>query len=128
MLLDEIQCSTLSTIPGKEALEIFNTFVFSKEETNKIQPLINKFQEYCTPKKNVTFERRVFNTMNQGQEESIDIYVTEFQKLARSCELCQLHNSLIKDRIICGIQNAEVKARLLRKEDLRVNACKNRPK
>ena len=55
-------------------MEVYNT----EEETNKIEILIKKFERYCTLKKNVTFERHVFNTRNQGTSysESIDSYVT----------------------------------------------------
>ncbi len=43
--------------------------------------------------------------------------MTELRKLAKSCEFAQLHDSLMKDRIVCGIHSAEVKARLLREEE-----------
>jgi hypothetical protein len=114
---EEIQCSTL--------LAVYNTFVIAEGEENKIETLIKKFELYCTPKKNVTFERHVFNTRNQEPNESIDSYVTELRKLAKSCEFAQLHDSLIKDRIVCGIHSAEVKARLLREEDLTLDKALN---
>ena len=122
---EEIQCSTLLAVAGEDAMEVYNTFVFAEGEENKIETLIKTFELYCTPKKNVTFERHVFNTRNQEPNESIDSYVTELRKLAKSCEFAQLHNSLIKDRIVCGIHSAEVKARLLREEDLTLDKALN---
>ena len=44
------QCSTLLTVAGVEALEIFNTFRLS-EEWVKIEVVISKFEEYFTPKR-----------------------------------------------------------------------------
>ena len=115
---EQIQCLTLLSVAGEDAVEVYNTFVLDEAEQNKIEPLIEKFEQYCTPKKNVTFERHVFNTRSQGSGEHIDSYITEMRKLPKACEFGILHNSLIKDRIVCGISSAEVKARLLREDDL----------
>ena len=94
------QCSTLLTVAGEEALEIFNTFGLTDEGKVKMDVVIKKFEEYCTPKKNVTYERHVFNTRAQGASEGIDAYVTELRRLARNCEFGELHDSIIRDRRI----------------------------
>ena len=98
----QVQCSTLLTVAGEEALEIFHTFSLSNEDKVTIDVVIKKFEEYCTPKKNVTYERHVLNTRAQGATEGIDAYLTELCKLARNCELGELHVSIIRDRIVCG--------------------------
>jgi hypothetical protein len=50
------------------------------------------------------------------------------KKLAKSCEFGDLQDSLVRDRIVCGIQSAEVKARLLRDPELTlekaINICR----
>ena len=91
----QAQCSTLLTVAGEEALEIFNTFGLSDEDKVKIDVVIKKFEEYCTSKKNVTYERDVFNTRAQGATEGIDAYVTELCKLTRNCEFGELHDSIM---------------------------------
>ena len=124
-----MQCSTLLTVAGEEALEIFNTFGLTDEHKVKIDVVIKKFEEYCTPKRSVTYERHVFNTRAQGATEGIDVYVTELRKLARNCEFGELHDSIIRDRIVCGIRSNEVRKRLLREKDLSleraVKMCKS---
>ena len=114
---EQIQCSTLLSVAGEDAVEVYNTFVLDEAEQNIIEPLIEKFEQYCTLKENVTFERHVFNTRSQGPGEHIDSCLTELRKLTNSCEFGILHDSLIKDRIVCGISSAKVKARLLREDD-----------
>ena len=44
----------------------FNTFIFAEGEKDKLDKLIEKFQNYCIPKKNTTMERHKFNTRTQG--------------------------------------------------------------
>ena len=65
----------------------------------------------------------------QGATEGIDAYVTELRKLARNCEFEELHDSLIRNRIVCGIRSNVVRKRLLREKDLNleraVEICKS---
>ena len=72
---DEVKAATFLHIAGPEALEIFNTLSFDDAGDDK--KLVEKFEAYCIPRKNVTWERHVFNTRNQQSGKSIDQYVTD---------------------------------------------------
>ena len=50
--------------------------------------------------------------------ETIDQYVTDLRTKARSCELGELRDSLIRDRIICGIICDKTRGILLREGDI----------
>lgn len=95
-----------------------NTFVFQPDEVNKIGVLKRKFKEYCEPRKNLTYIWHIFFTRAQKQSEPIDSYVTDLKNKAKDCEFGNLHNSLVKDHIVCGIINDQVRGRLLREADL----------
>ena len=115
----KVQSCTLLHVIGDEALEIYNTFDFTQQEDrNKLKVLLDKFEKHFTPQNNVTFERHVFNTRVQAPGESIDQFVTDLRSKARSCEYAQLCDSLIKDRIVVGIRDDHVRAKLLRTTDL----------
>lgn len=104
---ENVQCSLLLTVAGEEAVEVFNIFTFTSSEKDKLAPMVKKFEAYCIPRKNVTYERHMFNTRNQGPTESIDSYVTALKNLAKSCKFGDLTDSLIRGRIVCGNQSAE---------------------
>ena len=71
------QCAIFLHTIGDEALEVYDTFTFTETEQDKIEPLIQKFESYCTPKKNTTYERYVFNTCAQnGAQNSMHFYLT----------------------------------------------------
>ncbi|XP_069114312.1 uncharacterized protein [Argopecten irradians] len=55
---------------------------------------------------------------NQETNETVDQYVTELRNKARTCEFGTLNDSLIKDRLVCGMQDNAVRERLLRETDL----------
>ncbi|KAL0860168.1 hypothetical protein ABMA27_010475 [Loxostege sticticalis] len=74
--------------------------------------------EHFKVKKNVTVERHKFFTRGQFENESIDQYIFELRKLALSCEFNDLMEDLIKDRLVCGVNDAGIRERLLREEKL----------
>lgn len=115
----EIRVATLLTLIGDEALEVFNTFTFDNDAAKKnIDTVLTKFDEYCEPKKNIVYDRYIFNARMQKSNESIDQYITELKKLSESCEFGTLKNSLIRDRIVLGICDDRVRERLLRDRNL----------
>lgn len=75
---EKTQCSTLLTVAGEDTVKIFNTFTFTSSQKDKFEPLVKKFEDYHKetekklPKRNVTYERQLFNTPNQGPTKSID--------------------------------------------------------
>ncbi|KAJ3634375.1 hypothetical protein MTP99_011256 [Tenebrio molitor] len=52
------------------------------------------------------------------EEESVDEYVTQLKQLSEHCEFGTLSESLIKDRLVLGIRDKNVKDRLLRTKNL----------
>lgn len=114
----EIQCSTLLHIIGEDALDIYNTFEIAAQDRNKLDVLMKKFTAHFIPQKNVTYERHVFNTTSQKPGETIDQFVTELRNKAETCEFGVLCDSLIKDRIVVGVADEQLRARLLRDPEL----------
>lgn len=88
-------------IIGEEALEIYNTFEFTEEEENSLQAILDKFTSHFQPqKRNVTFERHVFNTKVQRSGKNFDQFVKDLRNKSKTCEFGGLCDSLIKDHIV----------------------------
>lgn len=99
---------------GKEARKTLETFSYTTaQEASKYTTAVTKLNEYYIPKKNVTFERHVFNSRDQLPGESIDAYLAELRRLSDTCEYDTLRDGLIRDRIICGLWDKRLKGRLL---------------
>lgn len=121
----KVNCATFLHVAGDDAIKVFNTIkmwfntikVFDKD-VDGYDGLKDLFKNYCEPRKNITYLRHVFFTRLQGPSETIDAYVTDLKNKAKDCEFAQLTDELIKDRIVCGIINNAVRARLLRETDL----------
>ena len=120
---EETQCAVLLHTIGEEALQVYDTFTFAESE-NKIDPVVEKLDAYCSPKKNVTYEHYLFFSCSQNGR-PIDVFVTDLRTKVKTCEFGTLHNSLIRDRIVCGIDNKNVRQRLLHNNELTLEAAIN---
>ena len=81
-------------------------------------PFATSLDAFCNPRKNTIYERYVFFSRNQENGESIDHYVTVLKTMSNTCEFGDLKESLIRDRVVFGIQDNSVRERLLRGPDL----------
>lgn len=118
---EKVQVATLLTIIGEEARDVFSTFTDWENEDSqtKIDPVLQKFAEYCQPRKNFPFERYRFNQRVQEAGESYDQYKTALRKLAEGCEFNSITpDEILRDRIVFGIRDNKVRERLLRESKL----------
>jgi len=76
--------------------------------------VIDKFREYCTPRKNEVFERYKFIELTQVIGEFIDSFAAALRLRAKDCGFGDQTESLIRDRIVFGCVDTRVKERLLR--------------
>ena len=107
---------------GRQGQDIRDTFELDEdgEEIVTVEILIQRFEQYCKPRKNLIVERHRFLTRNQEQSETIDQYVTELKTLATSCEWGDIKDDLICSRIVSGIVSTRVRERLLRELKLKL--------
>lgn len=115
---DAQKIALLLTVAGPETIEVYNTFTYAEGEQGKYSVVIQKLQDYCTPRKNEIYERFVFRSRMQKESETIEQYVTDLKTKSQSCNFGSLCNSLIRDQIVIGIRDTRVKEQLLKKTDL----------
>ena len=127
---DEIAYILLN-LAGQEAIDREKTFTYKPEvrddkntitqkAESKEDPdcLLKKFTELCSPQKNVIVLRHKFNSRSQKKDETTESYITELKRLANDCEYGNLKNELIRDRIVCGISNENVRKQMLQNHEL----------
>lgn len=91
-------------IAGEEAMEVYNTFTFTEDQDRtNLEGVIEKFKNFCTPKKNGAYERYQFFSRTQTSREAIELFVTDLKRKSLTCKFSDLRESLIRDRIVCGV-------------------------
>ena len=69
----EVQVARLLNAAGPEAQEIHDLFSFENvEEEKDYKKVLEKFREYCRPKKNIVYERHKFWSRSQHEGEPFD--------------------------------------------------------
>lgn len=112
---EEIQIATFMSSLGADAIEVYNSF--NIEGDVKLAVIKAKFEEHFAPKISTTFERFVFNKLNQTEGESFDQFFTKIKNQSKKCEFGDLSDSLLRDKIIIGIYSDSVREKLLAESD-----------
>ena len=112
------QAAILLHTAGPEALDVFSTFQWEeeadKDDTDKV---LQKFREYCQPRKTQFSSDTSSGTGNQQEGESIDQWVTDLKTKAATCEFGDQKELMIRDKLIFGVRDQRLKERLLRDGD-----------
>jgi hypothetical protein len=116
---ENFKTATFLSCIGEDALEIFEGMDFPTDEDRTKYEVVKKFSELCLGETNETYERFIFNRRQKSDEEPIDKYVTTLRKLAQTCNFCAgLHDSLIRDRLVLGINDNATQKKLLQDRKL----------
>ncbi|XP_046590280.1 uncharacterized protein LOC124293457 [Neodiprion lecontei] len=114
----EMKVAIFLNLIGEDAVELFNTFNLSDADKTNEHKVIEHFEAYCVPKKNVVFERFVFYKRDQQDGETFEQYLTDIKKLSKNCQFQNFTNQMIRDRIVLGISDLILQNRLLQIDDL----------
>ena len=101
---------------GEEADNIFESLGLTAEK-KQYGAVKEKFEGYFIPRRNVIFERAVFNQRVQ-KGESVDNFITSLYTLSEHCEFGALREEMIRDRIVVGILNSKLSRKLQLERDL----------
>ena len=105
-----------------DALEAFNAFQLPDAAT--VNEIITQFDNFIIGECNVTYERFIFNKRNQEEGETFDLFFADLKRLIKTCGYCDnCKASLLKDRIVLGINDEYVQRELLKKRDLTTEAA-----
>ena len=62
-----VRVSTLLSVIGEDGVKAYDTFTWGEEENqNDVDIVLRKFDEYCSPRTQIIYERYRFNNRNQA--------------------------------------------------------------
>ena len=116
--------STLLYCLGEEADDVLTSTNITQESRKKFADVIQKFDKFFKVRKNVIFERARFNQRSQGESETAEQFITSLYSLAADCEFGVLKEQLIRDRIVVGIRDSSLSAKLQMDSELTLEKAK----
>ena len=85
---------------GNKADNILQSFNLSAENLKSYKTVKERFDAHFIQRRNTIFERAKFNSRKQEAGKSVDDFITDLHCLARYCNYGNLHEEMIRDRIV----------------------------
>lgn len=123
-----IQKAVCLNLIGPEAEDLIASLSLAEDDSKTVDQLSKSLDDYVVPKTNTVFSRYQFFTRIQKEGEDFESFLLALKKLAENCQFEGLKMSLIRDRIIVGISNQQLRERLLGEEydfDKVVKLCRS---
>lgn len=120
---DDIKINTFLNAIGPSAVDLFDSFALTDVQREVYQTVVESFEAYCNPRKNVIYERYMFNQRNQRDGEKFDEFLMDLKLLSRFCEFGVAQDELIRDRIVAGVSDNRLRTRLLETRNLTLEMC-----
>ncbi|XP_025116120.1 uncharacterized protein K02A2.6-like [Pomacea canaliculata] len=102
---------------GNDAERILTSFGLDARQRQEYDTVLEKFDEYFVPKRNIIHERARFHARNQKPDESIEEYIRDLYELAAKADVRD-KDEAIRDRLVLGILDRDLSERLQLKADL----------
>lgn len=103
---------------GDEADDILKGLNLTDENMQQYYAVNEGFHTFFVAKKNVIYKRARFNMRKQRENESVDSFVTALFSLVEHCKYGPLHNELIRDRLVVGLNYLRLSERMQLDKDL----------
>ena len=94
---------------GKNCFQIYENLPLSPQDREDIGKIMDALDSHFLPKTNVIYERYIFNTADQMSNKSFDDYLCRLRELAKTCEFGDIMDEMIRDRIVLGTKDHELK-------------------
>ncbi|XP_063387033.1 uncharacterized protein LOC134673008 [Cydia fagiglandana] len=102
---------------GHEAQELYFN-VLKVEDKDKLEEVIEVFDDYFKPKQNEIINRFNLNKRNQEEGETFDAFYTAIRKVAENCNYGDQKEKMLRDKIVIGVREQRIQQKLLEIKDL----------
>ena len=97
--------NTLIYTMGDDAEDIVTSLHMTGKEASEYITVKQKLEGHFVMRRNVIFERAKVNQRQQEQGETVDSFITSLHCLSEHCGYGQLHDEMIRDRLVVGLRD-----------------------
>ena len=97
---------------------IRNLLAPAKPTQHTFKQIVDTVQAHHQPKPSVIMQRFQFHSSVRQVGESVSAFVAELRKLSRYCNFREALNNMLRDRLVCGINESPTQRRLLAESEL----------
>ena len=113
------QRAILLSVCGAPAYQLIRNLVAPQKPIEKsFAEIVKLMSDHYQPKPSPIVQRFLFNTRSRKQGESVATFVAQLKKLSEHCDYGDSLNDMIRDRLVCGINDGRIQRRLLAEAEL----------
>lgn len=117
---EERKIALFLNVAGEDAVDVFNSHV-KPNENKTLNNLIEQFDAYVEPRKNIITSSFKFFNLKQEEGEQVDRFITKLKVQAKQCDFKDQEDRLVRDMIVIGIRDKGLQERLLREADIKLD-------
>ena len=122
----EYQSAMLRYTFTDETRNIYESLNLSETDAKDTAKIIDALEKFAKGIVNETLERHLFNSRGQEEGELFDDFLTDIKILSKNCGFCgSCHDSLVRDRIVAGVNDDQLRKRLLSDSKLDLQKAEN---
>lgn len=114
---------------GTEVFKRYQNWQLQNDETDTAEKILDAIEKHLTPEVNKRYERFVFNSAFQKEDENIDTYIDRLRGLIKNCQYGEIEDELLLDRLIVSIHDVKLRQRLWEKDTITlleaINTCRS---
>ena len=104
---------------GPATYRLFKMLVSPAKITElTFKEIVERAAKHFNPKPSPIIKRYEFNTRWQEKEEMVGTFVAALCRIAEYCEYSDVLDDMLRDHVVCGINNKVVQRRLLQEPSL----------
>ena len=104
---------------GAQTYQLLKNLLTPEKPNDKtIVELVQLLNYHLQPKQSIIVERFTFHSRSRREGESVALFVAELKKLSEHCGFGDTLNDMLRDRLVCGINDGGMQRRLLSEPDL----------
>ena len=104
---------------GAQTYQLLKNLLAPEKPTVKsFEELVELMKNHLRPRPSVIIERFTFHSRNRKEGESVAVYMAELKKFSEHCGYGDTLNDMLRERLVCGINDGGIQRRLLAEPDL----------
>ena len=113
------KCSILLSVCGPATYRLLRSLAGAdKINTEPYKDLVKILQDHYDPNPSPIVQCFKFNSRVRGPDETVAKYVAALRALAEHCFYGDILDDMLRDRLVCGVQQDSIQQRLLAEKDL----------
>ena len=109
----------LLTVVGPATYKLLRNLVApAKPDEKTYKELVEVVKEHQNPKPAEIVQRFKFNSRARQPGESVSTFVSQLRSLAEFCNYGALLDNMLRDRLVCGVNDSHIQRRLLSERNL----------